>query len=326
MKDFEARVLEGAYPSSVAMSRDILDAAATLAPRAGAPVPSWGLYSPGGGRVPLRDGISVETRALPPRREGTTSVLVVPGLGADPQHILARMATPEGRAVARRLAAHVARGGEVAASCSAVFVLQAAGVLAGRRATTTWWLAPVLARLQPASIVEAERMVCADGPVVTAGAAFAHADLMLHLLRNRCGPRLSEMVARMLLLEPRHAQSAFVIPEVMASGHRLVSQLAARLEAALPEVPPVSQLARELCVSERTLARHVRQATGKGPLAFVQGVRVQRARALLHNSRMTIEQVAAQVGYQDATALRKLIRKATGVTPGRFRAAAMVDG
>ena len=168
-------------------------------------------------------------------------------------------------------------------------------------------------------------MVCADGPVVTAGAAFAHADLMLHVLRNRCGPKLSEIVARMLLLEPRHAQSAFVIPEVLASGHRLVSQLAARLEAALPAVPPVSQLARELCVSERTLARHVRRATGKGPLAFVQGIRIQRARALLHNSRMTIEQVAAEVGYQDATALRKLIRKATGATPGRFRAAAMVE-
>jgi transcriptional regulator GlxA family with amidase domain len=252
-------------------------------------------------------------------------VLVVPGLGTDPHVILERMATPAGRAVARRLAAHVARGGMVAASCSAVFVLQAAGVLAGRRATTTWWLAPVLARLQPASLVEAERMVCADGPVVTAGAAFAHADLLLHLLRNRCGPKLSEIVAKMLLLEPRQAQSAFVIPEVLASGHRLVSQLAARLEASLPVVPAVSQLARELCVSERTLARHVRQATGKGPLAFVQGIRVQRARALLHNSRMTIEQVALQVGYQDATALRKLIRKATGATPGRFRAAAMVE-
>lgn len=325
MKDFEILVFEGAYPSSVAMSRDILDAACTLARSLGLPAPGWGLYSLRGGRLPLRDGISVETRPLPPRRAGLRSVCVLPGLGTDPASILARMREPDGRAIARRLAAHVARGGEVAASCSAVFVLAAAGLLDGRRVTTTWWLGPALAQQAPGCRVDIDRMVCADGPVVTAGAAFAHADLMLHLLRGRFGPKLSESVANMLLLEHRHAQAAFVIPEVLASGHALVSRLTARIEVAFPRVPPVAELARELCISERTLARHVRQATGKAPLAFIQGIRLQRARTLLHNSRMTVEQVAAHVGYQDATALRRLMRKTTGATPARFRAQVDVD-
>lgn len=321
MKDFEVLVIDGAYPSSVAMSRDILDAAAHLARGVGAPAPTWGLYSLRGGRIPLRDGFSVDTRPLPPRRRSSTkSVCVIPGLGADPAVIVERMREPDGRAIARRLSAHVASGGEIAASCSAVFVLHAAGLLAHRRATTTWWLGPALARMEPTCTVQADRMICVDGPVITAGAAFAHADLLLHLLRNRFGPRLSEAVASRLLLEHRHAQSAFVIPDVLASGHALVSQLTARLEASLPQVPTIAQLARDLCVSERTLARHVRQATGKSPLGFIQGIRVQRARTLLHNTRMPIEQVAAHVGYQDATALRKLMRKVTGATPGKFRA------
>jgi len=324
MKDFEVLVIEGAYPSSVAMSRDILDAAASLAPRAGAPVPTWGLYSLTGGRIPLRDGISVETARLPPRRQGNRSICVLPGLGADPKVLLARMQEPDGVAIARRLSAHVARGGQVAASCSAVFVLHAAGLLDGRRATTTWWLAPTLAQVSPRCTVDADRMVCADGPVVTAGAAFAHADLMLHMLRDRFGPKLSELVARMLLLEHRHAQSAFVVPEVLVSGHALVAQLTARLEASLPHVPAISQLAREFCVSERTLARHVRQATGNSTSRLVQSVKLRRARALLQNSRMSIDEVAAQVGYQDATALRRLMRKVTGATPGRFRASTAV--
>jgi hypothetical protein len=68
MKDFEVLVLDGAYPSSVAMSRDILDAASKLAPAVGAPRPTWGMYSLNGGRVHLRDGISIETAKLPPRR------------------------------------------------------------------------------------------------------------------------------------------------------------------------------------------------------------------------------------------------------------------
>ncbi|MBB1472487.1 helix-turn-helix domain-containing protein [Luteimonas sp. MC1782] len=324
MKDFEILVLEGAYPSSVAMSRDILDAAARMAAMRGTPVPTWGLYSIGGGRVSLRDGISVETTRLPPRRPGSRAICVIPGLGADPQEVLAQMRTPDGLAIARRLARHVAIGGQVAASCSAVFVLHAAGLLDGRRVTTTWWLAPALARLAPTTTVDADRMVCADGPVVTAGAASAHADLMLHLLRERFGPRLSEQVSKMLLLEPRHSQSTFVVPEVLASGHALVARLTERLEKSLPDVPPVSALARELCVSERTLARHVRHATGKSTSSLVQSVKMRRARALLENSRMTIDQIAAAVGYQDATALRRLVRKAAGVSPAHFRAAASV--
>jgi transcriptional regulator GlxA family with amidase domain len=325
MHDFEVLVLEGAYPSSVAMSRDILEAAARIAAVHGTPVPAWGLYSIAGGRVPLRDGISVETVKLPPRKAGSRAICILPGLGAEPEHVLAQMCTPDGLAIARRLARHVANGGHVAASCSAVFVLHAAGLIAHRRVTTTWWLAPALARLAPSTTVDADRMVCADGPVVTAGAAFAHADLMLHLLRERFGPRLSEQVSKMLLLEPRHAQSAFVVPEVLASGHALVARLTERVEASLPEVPPVSALAREFCVSERTLARHVRQATGKSTSGLVQSVKMRRARALLENSRMTIEQVAAAVGYQDATALRRLVRKAAGVSPAHFRVAANVS-
>lgn len=325
MKDFEILVVAGAYPSSVAMSRDILDAATQVAARIGVSAPSWGLYSLVGGRLPLRDGISVETARLPPRQRVTRSVCVIPGLGAEPQALLAQMRAPDGVALARTVARHVASGGRVAASCSAVFVLHAAGLLDGRRATTTWWLAPTLARLAPTCRVDVDRMVCADGPVLTAGAAFAHADLMLHLLREHGGPQLSETVARMLLLQHRHAQSGFIIPEVLASGHALVAQLTARLEKSLPGVPPISQLARELCVSERTLARHVRQATGKHTSGLIQWVKIRRARTLLENSRMTIDQVAAAVGYQDATALRRLMRKLTGASPAQFRTAATVN-
>lgn len=322
--DFEVLIFRNAYPSSVAMSRDILDAAVKVARNLNIAIPTWGLYSLHGGRVPLRDGISVQTRRLPPRKPGMRSTCVIPGLGADPHALLAQLRTPEGMAVSRRLAQHVAYGGHVAASCSAVFVLHAAGLLDQRRATTTWWLAPALAQLSPACEVDADRMVCADGPITTAGAAFAHADLMLHLLRERFGPRLSESVARMLLLEHRQLQSPFVVPEVLASGHALVAQLTQRIEKSLPRVPSIAQLARECCVSERTLSRHVRRATGKSTHGLVQAVKLRRARTLLENSRFTVDRIAMEVGYQDATALRRLMRRIAGANPTKFRLATTV--
>ena len=64
-------------------------------------------------------------------------------------------------------------------------------MLQGRRATTSWWYAALLKRMAPDCTVDVDRMVCADGPVVTAGAAFAQTDLMLHLLRERCGSALT---------------------------------------------------------------------------------------------------------------------------------------
>jgi transcriptional regulator GlxA family with amidase domain len=213
-------------------------------------------------------------------------------------------------------------GGSVAASCSGVFLLQAAGVLKDKRVTTTWWLAPELKRVEPGCHVDAHRMVCDDGAVITAGAAFAQSDLMLHLLRKLCGTALVDAISRVLLLDGREAQAPFIVPEAFSNGDDLIGRLAARIEAALPTPPKIGELAQEFCMSERTLSRHVQKATGKSTLALVQSVKQRRARALLASSRMTVEQVAAAVGYQDATALRRLMRRVAGANPSRFRPAA----
>lgn len=325
MMDFEVLVLDGTNPSGVSMTRDILAAAAIAAARVGSAAPAWGLYSTSGGQVALQGGISAATRKLPARRRGLHSILLVPGLWVgSPDELQARLSRDDCRIAARLIAAHVAAGGQVAASCSAVFLLQAAGVLRGRRVTTTWWLAPQLARMHPDVRVEASRILCIDGPVVTAGAAFAQSDLMVCLLRQRFGAKLADAVSRVLLLHERHEQAQFVMPAMLASGDALVTRLTRRVEASLPDTPSVARLAGELCVAERTLGRHVHQATGMGTLELIRSIRLHRARSLLQTSRMTIDQVAAAVGYQDATALRRLMRKAGSTTPTQVRRKAEV--
>ena len=322
MHDFTILVLPGAYASSVAVTLDILEAAATLAPRAKAPRPTWRVLSPDGGDARLSAGLRLATGRVPARSREDASTWIIPGLGTDnPAVIEARLARDDARRAIAAIRRHAARGAAVAASCSAVFLLQAAGLLAGRRATTSWWLAPELRRLEPGCIVDADRMVCADGPVTTGGAAMAQSDLMLHLLRTRFGVALADAVSKVLLIDGRQAQAPFAVPAMMANGSELVRRLTQRIEAALPRPPSVVALAGELAMSPRTLARHVRAATGRGPLALVQSVRLNRARQLIESSRMTIAQVAERVGYEDATALRRLMRKAAGAAPSQFRAA-----
>jgi transcriptional regulator GlxA family with amidase domain len=320
MFDFTVVVLQGAYATSVALTRDLLAAATALAPRAGVTAPRWRLASLNGGDIPLSGGLRIDTIRLPRRTGKDPSLWILPGLGLNtPEAVTARLVEADVAALLPRLARHVNAGGRIAASCSAVFLLYAAGLLTGRRVTTTWWLAPHLQQLASLCTVDADRMICADGPLVTAGAAFAQSDLMLHLLRERCGARLSALVARMALLDARQAQAPFIVPEIMASGSALVARISSKVEAALPNPPSIAELAREFCMSERTLSRHVRRATGKSTVSLLQGIRLQRARVLLENSRMTVERVAEAVGYQGATALRRLIKKVNGFNPSHFR-------
>ena len=152
----------------------------------------------------------------------------------------------------------------------------------------------------------------------------AHTDLMPHLPRARFGAALVEAVSRTLPIDGRHAQAPFIVPEMLASGDDLAARLAARVDAALPHPPTVEALAGEFCMSARTLSRLVRRTTGKSTMALVQSVRLRRARVLLESSRMTVEQVAEAVGYQDSTALRRLMRKAAGADPSRYRPAGVL--
>jgi transcriptional regulator GlxA family with amidase domain len=272
-------------------------------------------------QVALSNGLYLQAKSLPAQVKDARTVWIVPGLGlANPAELQARLRLADIEAAGMHLRQHLAQGGTVAASCSAVFLLQTAGMLAGRKVTTSWWLAALLQQLEPQCTVNSHRMVCDDSPIITAGAAFAHMDLMLHLLRARFGAPLADAVSRLLLVDGRQAQAPFVVPALLAGGHALIARITSRLESALPNLPTVGQLAQELSLNERTLARHVKAATGHSTLALFQSVRLHRARALIESSRLSIEEVAEQVGYGDATALRRMMRKLTGTRPSQFRA------
>jgi transcriptional regulator GlxA family with amidase domain len=320
MHDFTILLLRDAFASNVALTLDILTTANVLAKQLGAAQPRWRVVSQLGGSLALSNGLQLATDKLPQRLAADKSLWIVPGMGVDSPHsAVSRMHEADALWAAKAIQQHVQRGGKVAAGCSSVLLLQAAGVLVGKTVTISWWLASHLRRTQADCVVDAQRMIVADGSIITAGAALAHTDLMLHLLRTHCSAALAEAVSRVLLIDSRSAQAHYVIPSVLAGGNTLVAQLSAQIEAALPHVPSIKDLAQQLCMSERTLARHVVAATGLPPLALVQHVRLARARALLEKSRLPVEQVAEKVGYADATALRRMMKKSIGATPRQLR-------
>ncbi|WP_207886108.1 GlxA family transcriptional regulator [Pseudomonas sp. 30_B] len=319
MHDFTILVVPGAFASSVASTLDILATAANVGERRGLATPRWRVCGPQPGPVTLGHGLLLDVEPMEQGAEDN-SCWVIPGIGvSDLGQLERRLAEPWTTPLLSALSNHIANGKEVAASCSAVFLLHAAGLLGGRRVTTSWWLAPHLQTLAPGCRVDPDFMVLADPPLTTAGAAFAQTDLMLHLLRRRLSPEIADTVSKALLLDRRQLQSPFVIPAVLVQGNALISRLTAQIEESLPELAGVKALAASVGMSERTLSRHVHKATGHSTRQLIQRVQLNKARALLESGQYSVEAVAAQVGYQDPTALRRLLRRLLNATPRQLR-------
>ncbi|NBD08263.1 helix-turn-helix domain-containing protein [Corallococcus sp. c25j21] len=264
----------------------------------------------GAGRTLPVDG-ALSARGL---REG--DVLALPGLGAATESQVAGLLQRPDISRGVELLTRAARKRVVlAASCSATFVLAASGALDGRQATTTWWLSGAFARRFAGVTLRADRMVVDAGSVLTAGSAFAHADLMLAIVARTASPALAHLVARYLVLDERTSQSRYMVTEHLRSSDPSVRELEAFVLANIERQVSIQQMARATATSPRTLARRVEDALGTTPHRFAQRLRISRAVHLLETTRDSVESIAARVGYADAAAFRRVFRRETGEAP-----------
>jgi transcriptional regulator GlxA family with amidase domain len=239
-------------------------------------------------------------------------VALVPALGQKtPETLTQALQRPDVADARSLLREWAARGTLIGAACTGTFVLAGTGLLDGKTGTTTWWLAPLFRDLFPRVKLEESRMVVESGRVVTAGAALAHLDLALWLIRRR-SPQLAALAARYLVVDARPNQAAFAIPDHLAHADPVVERFEGWARRHLEARFSLQNAARFVGASQRTLARRLRTVLGKSQLGYVQELRVERAVHLLQTSDASVEEIAAEVGYRDGVTLRSLLRKKTG--------------
>lgn len=318
--------LDGALEGALGLGIDIVDTAAgidgdTAGGRLRQRVVSLdGLPVRSGNGRPI--GVDPETTLAAVEFE-PGDVLVLPGPSAfDAARIEALLAHPRTGQVVEAIRRAADSGATVAASCSAVFVLAASGLLSGRVATTTWWLAPLLARRFPDITVRSDRMVVDSGAVLTAGAAFAHTDLLLTLVARLCGGTLAERVAHYLVLDARMSQSRYMVLEHLRATDPALRAVQQHVLANLHRQLSLRELAGVAAVSPRTLDRRIREHFGISPTQYVHRLRVGQAVTLLTTTRDPVDVIAAAVGYADPAAFRRIYRRHTGETPTATRARA----
>ncbi len=196
----------------------------------------------------------------------------------------------------------------VAAACTGVFAIAETGVLDNRRATTSWWLGATFRKRYPNVDLDLDTMVVTDERTVTAGAAFAHVDLALALVR-RSSPALAEQVARLLVIDQRPSQGGYLAVDHLEHDDAMVRDFELHVRHNLHESLDVATSARCLGTSRRTLERRTQTALGMSPLALIRRLRAERAMYLLRTTEMSVEQIAPQVGYANASTLRTLLRQ-----------------
>jgi transcriptional regulator GlxA family with amidase domain len=238
--------------------------------------------------------------------------VLLPALGEKTPSTLAERLTHRDVADAGGVLREWSQGGAwIGAACTGTFVLADSTLLDGHDATTSWWLAPLFRQRYSNIELDESRMLVTSGAFVTAGAALAHIDLALGLIRRQ-SPALAALTANYLLIEPRVSQASFIIPDHLRHSDPLVERFELWARRRLAQGFSLSDAARSAGTSERTLARRLRTVLGKSPLSYFQDLRVERAVHLLQTSNTSVDRIASEIGYSDGVTLRTLLRRKLG--------------
>lgn len=276
------------------------------------------LLATGAGQVTSSSGITLlaESGAGAPMLD---TLIVAGGLGAhEPEPSLGMLAlVRDAAACARR----------VTSVCTGAFLLAAAGLLNGKRATTHWRWAADLARLYPQIRVEPDRIFVRDGNVWTSAGITAGIDLALALIAEDLGEAAAKRTAQRLVVYHRRpgGQSQFSALLELGRPDGRFGELLGWARERLAEPLPVERLADRAAMSARHFARAFATETGVTPAKAIEHLRLEAARAQVEDGRDPIDRVAEMTGFRDPERMRRAFVRAFGQPPQALRRAARVN-
>ncbi|MER5643880.1 DJ-1/PfpI family protein [Streptosporangium sp. NPDC002524] len=276
------------------------------------------LATPGGNAITCGTGLTLQAQETLERLAGPLDTLIVSGgvgheAAAGDRSILGHV---------RRLARESRR---VASVCTGAAVLAAAGLLDGRRATTHWQSAKILAARHPKVSVDPAPIFIRDGNTYTAAGVTSALDLTLAFVEEDHGAELARRVARSLvtyLQRPGDQAQMSMFTASPSPENSLVKQVAEYVTGHLGADLSTAALAHGAGVSERHLTRLFMEHLGQAPGRFVRQVRTEAAAYLLTSTSLPMTGVAVRCGFGTTETLRQAFVDRYGVPPSRYRSVA----
>lgn len=214
-----------------------------------------------------------------------------------------------------------ASGTTLASVCAGAFLLAETGLLNGRQATTHWTCATDLADRFPTINVDANKVLIDYGDIITAGGMMAWADLGLKLVERLIGRTSMMATAKFLLVDPPGREQRYysTFSPRMNHGDTAVLKSQQRLLAENARVLTTADMATWAGLEVRTFLRRFQKATGMTPNEYWQHLRIEKARDLLEETTVSLQNVAWKAGYEDPGSFRKVFIRITGLTPTEYR-------
>jgi len=243
-------------------------------------------------------------------------IIVIPtsGLSLDEKMV-------ENSAILPWLKKHYEAGAYLAGVCMGAAYLAEAGLLDGKRATTHWAVADDFARRYPNVEWRPELIVTEENRLICSGGVTAAADVSLYLVEKLCGHEVAVQTAKALLMSmPRVHQAGYaVLPLSPPHGDDRIRIVESYVQENFQRAHANENLAQLAGMSERTLLRRFKAATGKVPAAYLQAVRIEAAKQMLERDDIAVQAISLAVGYEDVSFFRTLFKRATGMTPAEYR-------
>ncbi|KNC05896.1 AraC family transcriptional regulator [Pantoea sp. RIT-PI-b] len=205
--------------------------------------------------------------------------------------------------------------------CSGALLLARTGLLQGKRVTTHWECAGLLAALYPEITVDADALCVADGRVRTAAGVTSGLDLALRLVEEDLGRDVAmEIAAHLVMFFRRPVNQTHFMRSNGASlnGRSALQELQRWAISHLAEVKTVAMMAEHMAISERHMTRLFRQAIGMTPGQWLERERVAKAKQLLEQKSLPAKALALQCGFSGADVMRRVFSRVTGMTPSAY--------
>lgn len=206
--------------------------------------------------------------------------------------------------------------------CTGAFVLAAAGLLDGRKATTHWHSSTLLQQLCPQARVEHDVIFTVDPPIYTSAGVTAGIDLALALVEEDYGRAKAMEVARELVVFMRRpggqAQLSASLEAQSQASNRMADLLTWIFDNPTEDLS-VTALAARMGMSERNFSRSFRRQAGDTPARYVERTRADLARSFLETSDWPLERIAERSGFGSVDSLQRAFKHRFCMTPVEWR-------